>query len=293
MHANHNQDQISGLRNIINSKPVKVIAVTGGKGGVGKTNVSINLAQALTSLGQQVMLLDADFGLANIDVLLGLRAEKNISHVLNGELSLKDIMLHTPSGIKVIPASSGIQKMAELSSQEHYCLIRAFSDLKCNIDTLIVDTAAGISKDVLNFSQAANDVLVVVCNEPTSITDSYALIKVLSKECGVKRFHIVANMVKNYDEGRSLFLKLHKAADKFLDVSLLFDGVIPFDNLLRKSIQQQKIVVEHFPSSPAAIAFKQICNKITRWPVPQTMGHISFFIERIINNEAIMQEVYS
>ncbi len=293
MHVNEKHDQVSGLRNIINSKPIKVIAVTGGKGGVGKTNISINIAQTLTQLNQQVMLLDADFGLANIDVLLGLRAKKNISHVISGESTLEDILVNTSSGIKIIPASSGIRKMAELSNQEHYNLIRAFSDLTCDIDTLIIDTAAGISNDVLNFSQAANDVLLVVCNEPTSITDSYALIKILSKECGVTRFHVVANMVKNHEEGKSLFLKLHKAADRFLDVSLFFDGVIPYDDLLKKCILQQKTVVEYFPSSPASIAFKQICNKIIQWPIPKSMGHISFFIERVIHNELLMQEVVS
>lgn len=287
------KNQITGLHNMMHKKPVKVIAVTGGKGGVGKTNVSINLAQSLIKKNQKVMLLDADLGLANVNVLLGLKVKKDISLLLEGKSNLDDIVLETESGLKIIPSSSGLHRMAELTSNEHYSLIRAFSDLTTDVDTLIVDTAAGISKHVLNFTQAATDILVVVCNEPTSITDSYALIKVLNQECGMTRFHIVANMVKNYSEGRELFLKLYNAAERFLDVTLLFDGVIPHDDMLRRAIQKQTPVVTAYPNSASAIAFKQLSDKISQWPMPKADGHVSFFIERIINNESMLQEEFS
>ena len=197
-------DQAQGLRamqrNSINqvrmqNSRVKVITVTGGKGGVGKSNVSLNLAVALAAQGKKVMLLDADLGLANIDVMLGLRVEKNLFNVLNGECTLDDIIITGPYGLMILPATSGTQAMVELTQAQHAALIRAFGDLKAAVDVLIVDTAAGISNMVLSFARAAQDILVVVCDEPTSVTDAYALMKILSKEYGVYKFKVVANMV--------------------------------------------------------------------------------------------------
>ena len=164
---------------------VQVIAVTGGKGGVGKSNVSINMSVCLATMGRRVALLDADLGLANIDVLLGLRPERNLEDVLSGECSLNDIMLTGPGGIRIIPASSGIQRMTMLGSMEHAGLIHAFSEISEQIDVLVIDTAAGISDSVISFVRASQEVLVVVCDEPSSITDAYALIKLLNKDYGV------------------------------------------------------------------------------------------------------------
>lgn len=177
--------------------PVRVIAVTSGKGGVGKTNISVNLAASLSLAGQRVMLMDADLGLANVDVLLGLEPHFDLQHVINGEKSLDDIIVEGPLGIHVVPASSGVEKMAELTKLEHASLIAAFSELKQPIDILIVDTAAGIADGVVSFAKACQDVIVVVCDEPTSLTDAYALIKVLSVRHGIKQFQILANMVKD------------------------------------------------------------------------------------------------
>ena len=193
-------DQASGLRKMNQSKMIKVIAITGGKGGVGKTNVSLNMAVALAEQGKKVMVLDADLGLANVDVMLGLRAERNLSHVLSGECELDDVIIHGPKGIFIIPATSGSQSMVELSPAQHAGLIRAFSEMRTEFDILIVDTAAGISDMVLSFSRAAQDVVAVVCDEPASITDAYALIKLLSREHGVFRIKVVANMVRNLRE---------------------------------------------------------------------------------------------
>ena len=173
--------QAAGVRPADRLRPVKVIAVTGGKGGVGKTNVAANLGLCLATQGREVMLLDADFGLANVDVLLGLHPRFNLSHVLRGECNLEDVIVTGPRGLQVVPAASGVRQMAELSVGEHAGLIRAFSDLYHNLDVLIIDTAAGISDSVMTFSHAAHHVLVVVCDEPASITDAYALIKVLSR----------------------------------------------------------------------------------------------------------------
>ncbi|WP_105190510.1 MinD/ParA family protein [Pseudoalteromonas sp. T1lg48] len=278
-------DQASGLRrmNQNNSQGVKVIAVTGGKGGVGKTNVSLNMAIAMGQQGKRVLVLDADLGLANCDVMLGLRVEKNLSHVLNGECQLRDILVEGPAGIHIAPASSGAQSMVELSPAEHAGLIRAFSELDSDYDVLIVDTAAGISDMVLSFSRASQDVVVVVCDEPTSITDAYALIKVLSREHGVYKFKIVANMVRSLREGQDLFAKLSKVTDRFLDVSLELVATVPYDENMRKATRRQKAVVDLFPNSPASVSLKNLANKAWQWPLPNhPSGHLEFFIEKLV-----------
>ncbi|EKE75404.1 MinD/ParA family protein [Gallaecimonas xiamenensis] len=265
----------------------KVVAVTGGKGGVGKTNVSINTAAALAQAGQRVLLLDADLGLANVDVLLGLRVQKNLSHVLAGECELKDVLLEGPGGFKIVPATSGTQSMVELTPAEHASLIRAFSELDEEFDVLIIDTAAGISDMVLSFSRAAQDVMVVVCDEPTSITDAYALIKILSRDFGLFRFKIVANMVRSLKEGQELFTKLSRVTDRFLDVALELVGTVPFDEHVRQAVRKQKLVVDVFPRAPASVAFKALASKVMTWPIPSRPGgHVEFFLEQLIGDKS-------
>ncbi|WP_090367526.1 MinD/ParA family protein [Ferrimonas sediminum] len=279
------QDQASGLRKMAQQKQkmVKVIAVTGGKGGVGKTNVSINLATSLAQKGQKVLVLDGDLGLANVDVLLGLRVTRNLSHVISGECSLSEVLVEGPKGVFIVPAASGTQEMVELTAAQHVGLIRAFSELEDEFDVLIVDTAAGISEMVLSYSRAAQEVMVVVCDEPTSITDAYALIKILSREHGVFRFRIVANMVRSLREGMELFAKLSKVTDRFLDVALELVATIPFDENVRKAVRKQRVVVEAFPRAPASIAYQGLSNKVMSWPTPDNPGgHLEFFVERLV-----------
>ena len=263
--------------------PVRVIAVTSGKGGVGKTNISVNLAASLSLAGQRVMLMDADLGLANVDVLLGLEPHFDLQHVISGEKSLDEIIVQGPLGIHVVPASSGVEKMAELTSVEHASLIAAFSELKQPIDVLIVDTAAGIADGVVSFAKACQEVIVVVCDEPTSLTDAYALIKVLSLRHGIKQFQILANMVKDESQGLNLYEKLLNTTDRFLEVGLKYLGAVPFDEQLRQSVRAQKPVMEAYPRSPAAKALVRIGEKINRWPLPdQATGYLQFFVERLL-----------
>ncbi|WP_041070533.1 MinD/ParA family ATP-binding protein [Thiolapillus brandeum] len=280
------RDQAMGLRKIKQHRPVKVIAVTGGKGGVGKTNVAVNLSLSLAAAGNEVMLLDADFGLANVDVQLGLSPEYDLSHLISGERNLEEIIIQGPGGVKIIPASSGISRMADLSHQERAGIIHAFSELHCDVDYLVVDTSAGIADSVISFCKASHEVLVVVCDEPASITDAYALIKVLNREHGVNHFHVLANMVYSNRQGMDLYNKLSLAANHFLEASLSFLGIIPQDERLRQAVQKQKAVVALYPSSPSSSAFRKVAGNIEKWPGTQNAsGQLEFFVERLIKSE--------
>lgn len=277
-------EQAAGLQRIVRPKPVRVIAVTSGKGGVGKTNVSVNLAAALAQSGKQVLLLDADLGLANVDVMLGLHPEYNLSHVLNGERTLEEILVPAPGGFHVVPAASGVKNMLALDTREHAGLVQAFSELSQPLDVLLIDTAAGLSDGVTTYTRAAQEVIVVVCDEPASITDAYAVIKVLSRDHGHERFRVLANMARSIREGYELFGKIARVTDKFLSVSLDFLGSIPHDELLRQAVQKQRAVVEAYPASRASQAFKKLVPKVDNWPVPSAAsGHVEFFVERLVN----------
>jgi flagellar biosynthesis protein FlhG len=182
--------------------------------------------------------------------------------------------------------------MAELNELQTAGLIQAFSELHDSVDNLVIDTAAGISSSVVSFCKAAQEVLVVVCDEPASITDAYAMIKLLSREYGVQRFHVLANMVNSAQEGRDLYNKLSRVTSRFLDVTLNFLGVLPYDPYLRKAIQRQKAVVDAYPRSRASIAFKNLAQKADKWPKPQAAtGHLEFFVERLIHASRIPVEV--
>lgn len=263
--------------------PVRVIAVTSGKGGVGKTNISVNLAASFAKQGNKVLLMDADLGLANVDILFDLHPKYDLRHVISGERSLDEIIVDAPMGLKVIPASSGVSSMADLSPAENAGLVRAFSELQFPVDTMIVDTAAGISDSVITFVKACQEVIVVVCDEPTSITDAYALIKVMSRDHGVKRFHILANMVNSPAHGEELFRKISRVTDHFLDIIAVHVGSIPMDDYLRKAVRHQMPVVEAFPRSPSAQAIGRLAQTINKWPTPLiASGNMEFFIERVV-----------
>jgi flagellar biosynthesis protein FlhG len=278
-------DQAAGLRRIANPEPVRVIAVTSGKGGVGKTNVSVNLAVAMAAAGKDVMLLDADLGLANVDVLLGLQPHYNLSHVISGERSLEEVLVEGPLGIKIVPASSGVKQMVDMDPMGYAGIVRAFSELSAKVDVLIVDTAAGITSGVTTFVGAAQEVIVVVCDEPASITDAYAMIKVLNRDHNIRRFRVLANMARSVREGYELFTKIARVCDKFLNVSLDFMGSVPHDEQLRLAVQKQRAVVEAYPSSRAALAFKKLAQKADNWPIPDDAGgQVAFFIERLIQS---------
>lgn len=263
--------------------PVQTIAVTGGKGGIGKSSVAANVAVALAAAGRRVLLLDGDLSLGNLDCLLNLKPRINLAHVMRGECSLDDILLDGPGGITVIPGSNGVMEMARMSQVEHASLIGLFSDLAIDADTMIIDTATGISDSVLSFSRAAREVVIVVCDEPTAIQDAYSMIRVLNQACQVRRFRIVANQTESSRHGLDLYSALTRYTDRYLDVLLDFCGSIPFDPQLKQSVGQQCAVVDAYPRSASALAFRKLATRIDRWPRPQAPGgHVEFFMERLI-----------
>lgn len=266
--------------------PIQVLAVTGGKGGVGKTSISVNLSLALAQAGKRVVLLDADLGLANVDILLGVKATRTIADVLSGECTLRDVLVAT-HGIKIIPASSGVQSLVNMGAGQHAGIIHAFSELADDLDVLVIDTAAGISDSVVSFVRAAQEVLVVLCDEPSSMTDGYALIKLLHRDCQLRDFRIVANMTRTADEGANLFKRFSAVATRFLDVNLRYAGDIPYDENLRKAVQRQRPALEAYPGSRASEAYRRLAREVISWPVrTEASGQMEFFVERLVQGMA-------
>jgi len=284
-------DQAAGLRRLSAPQPVKVIAVTGGKGGVGKSNVAINLGTALRHLGRDVMVLDADLGLANVDILLGLRARFNLEHVIDGECALEDIIVTAPSGLHVVPASSGSFSMANLNRSGQAGLIHAFSELFEPLDVLLIDTAAGLSESVMTFTGAAQRVVVVVCDEPASLTDAYGLIKVLSRRQPDCCLEVITNMTESVAHGRALYEKLARVSHRFLGLSPSYLGNIPYDESLRRAVQRQSPVIEAYPQSPAARQFKKLALVADNWKATHgARGGLEFFVERLVGRKSPSQE---
>lgn len=278
-----NNTQGSNLRRFMKPKPVKVLSVCSGKGGVGKTNVACNVAIALGSRGRNTCLLDADLSLANVDVLLGLQPRFNLSHVVNGDADLTSTILDGPRNIRIVPASSGNFCMTDLPPAAQVGIIQAFSELTNQPDVLVVDTAAGISSKVAQFVQAGQHPLVVVCDEPAALTDAYALIKVFSQNYGISRFQIVTNQSRRAQHGRALFRKLSRVTDTYLDVVLRHLGDIPHDDYLVKAVQEQRAVVDAYPKSASGLAFQQVAASIDALPAArEASGGIEFFLERLL-----------
>lgn len=246
----------------------QVIAVASGKGGVGKTNVVANVAMALSKAGQRVLVLDADLGLGNLDVLLGLVPEHTIEHVLAGTHTLDDVIVDGPGGIRVLPASSGVPQLTALNETQQMLLLEQLETLSQGVDVLLIDTGAGISPNVTFFTASAQDAIVVVSPEPTSLTDAYALIKVLTRQYRERRFKVLVNMAKSPREAADVFRKLDTAADRFLHVALEYVGYIPLDDYVPLAVMQQKALLELFPASPAAQAMTRLAGQILQWPKP-------------------------
>jgi flagellar biosynthesis protein FlhG len=295
-------DQASSLRKIISNKaletqrrstlrnpsgqvfdsPHRVISVTSGKGGVGKTNIVGGLALALTEIGHKVLILDADLGLANIDIIFGVHPKYNIGHVLSGEKGLKDIIVPGPNGIRIIPAGSGFVHLTHLSDGQKLSLLAEFEALEDAFDFFLIDTGAGISTNVTYFNLAADECIIVVTAEPTSVTDAYAMIKVMSTEHGEKRFKLLMNMVTDEKEAKNVYLNLCQAADRFLNgVVLEYMGFIPQDEKVRHAVLNRKSFFDLFPQSAASQKLRQVAVDLAESPRRSDVnGNIKFFMKR-------------
>ncbi len=240
----------------------KIIAVTSGKGGVGKTNVVANLAVCLSEMGKKVVVLDADFGLANIDVLLGLTPRFHLGHVLFGNKTLTEIMVQGPKGIRIIPASSGLQRLSELTQEQRSQLVESFADLGSDTDYLLVDTAAGISTNVIHFLMAAHEVIVVSAPEPTAIVDAYATIKIILAEDPSKPVHVLINSVQAESEAREVFSQINTVVKRFLNCEVSFLGHVERDGHVRQAVRSQVLVTHLYPSAPASRCFRSLAHTL-------------------------------
>ena len=261
---------------------MRVIAVTGGKGGVGKTNIAVNFAVALSRLGRDVVLFDADLGLANVDLLMGLSVQHTLADVLSGEKLVSEIVVKDISGVRVIPAASGIPEIVDLSQVKRAELIRGLSDHLATPEVMIVDTGAGIDQTVQAFVAACQIPVLVVCDEPASLTDCYALIKVLAQSKNIKRFQILVNQVESQGQGKSLFDRLSAVANKHLNVELSYLGSVPLDPYLKRAVQERRPLVSAYPRSPAALALGSCAEKLLDIPSDASSPGMTFFLENML-----------
>lgn len=266
-------------------RATRVMAVSSGKGGVGKTNSVVNLAIAFSRMGKKVLLLDADLGLGNLDVLLGLAPRYNISHLLRGEKSIDEVLVEGPEGIMILPASSGVHELTALATEDRIALASHLEALGDGFDIMMIDTGAGISSNVLFFNTSAQEIVVVVTPEPTSITDAYALMKVMNKRHGERRFRLLVNSVKTRKEGLEVYRKISLAAERFLNVSVEYLGPVLQDDNVNRSVIRQKAVMELYPQTKASQCYQEIAKEIIcELPVQSGLkGGMQFFWRQLLN----------
>ncbi len=265
-------DQAQPLRNIIklNQQAVqvpraRVIAVTSGKGGVGKSSVSTNLAVQLSKLGKKVIIFDADFGLANVEVMFGQVPKYTLGDVVYKGKRITDIITQGPMDIGFISGGSGVVAMNNLNDVQRGFLLRNMAELDTLADVILIDTGAGVSASVLDFVANCQDVILVTTADPSSLTDAYSLLKALTiRQSGrpASNVQVISNRVRREDEGKNVFLKLNTVSKRFLDRDLTYLGMIPQDNYLEKAIRQQKPVSMLYPDAKASVAIAKIAGEL-------------------------------
>ena len=278
-------DQAESLRNIIKKQEIdekkrtaRVITVTSGKGGVGKTSFSVNLAIQLHRLGKRVVVLDADFGLANIEIMLGIRPKYNLADLMFRGKSIQDVMTYGPEGIGFLSGGSGINEMANLNREQVFWLIQKMEELDKQADVIIVDTGAGIGDSVLEFVAASEAVLLVATPEPTSITDAYALLKALNRNSSYMPektvVKMIANQVRGKKEADELFQKLGVVVNKFLDIDIDYLGAIPYDVNMQRAVMHQKPLSVADPDALASQSVEKIALSLLDMEKekPRTVG---------------------
>lgn len=290
--SNEARDQAKTLRDLNSGSKepydslssTTVYSITSGKGGVGKTAVVANLAFIFASLGKQVLILDADLGLANIDVVFGLSPQYNLNHFFTGDKELADILVEGPMGIKILPAGSGIQNFTRLTSEQKMRLLDGLDSMQLHFDIVLIDTEAGISENVTYFNTAAQEILIVTTPEPTAITDAYALMKLLSTQYHEKNFNLVVNQIRSEDDALEVYRKLTMVANRYLDISIDYLGSIPEDRQMVDSVKKQKVISDLLPNSKISTAFSQLARRICSEPgQPVPKGNLQFFWKKLLN----------
>lgn len=278
-----NSAEMSFLRQGLGTARTTVISITSGKGGVGKTSLVTNMALQLAREGKRVLILDGDLGMANVDIMFNVRANKNIHDLVTGEAEISEVLIEVSKNVSLLPGGSGIFALRNLSVFEKQALLDQVSALGTAYDFMLIDTAPGIDENVLYLNSAAQEICVVVTPEPASIADSYALIKVLNQRCRENRFSIICNQVKDEVDGYKLYEKLNSVAHKFLYVSLDYLGSVPSDPILRQSTRAQQLVIRASPDAPSARAISKLVQGFKGYEArTECKGSLQFFWEQLV-----------
>jgi len=265
---------------------VRVVAVASGKGGVGKTNVTANLAVTLARRGTRVWVLDADLGLANVDLVYGVRPAHTIEAVLRGERRLSEVVVDGPAGVRLVAAASGTAELTALSPAQQLCILDEVDALDGELDVLLIDVAAGISSNVLYFAAAASETLVVTTPEPTAVADAYALIKTLATRWERRTFPVLVNMAASAADAEATFARLAAVAQRFLSVRLDFVGWVPFDDVVPRAVRAHTPFVLAAPGAPASHAIAALADRLGRKADATITGGLQFFFRRLVEGRA-------
>ena len=262
----------------------KTISITSGKGGVGKTTLVVNIAQSFAQLNKRVLILDADLGMANVDIMYGLRSKYNISHVLSGEKTAQEVIVKVADGVSLIPGGNGIYGLNRLEPMERKIFLDQVGELEGLYDYMLIDTAPGIDDNVLYFNSAAEETVVLLTPEPSSLADAYSLIKVLNQRCHETRFSVIANMVRDEQEGMQVFKRLSDVCAQFLNVGLDYKGHVPLDQKLRKANKSQQLLSQFDPRCPSSFAIQRLGKKLSGYQqLRESKGGIQFFWQQLVS----------
>lgn len=263
---------------------VRTIAVTSGKGGVGKSNLTVNIGLALGQMGKKVLILDADLGMANVDILLGASPQYHLQHVIRGEKSIKDVLITGPFGINIIPGSNGIVEIANLRAEQQRRFITELMTLKDSVDYILIDTGAGLSKSILSFLMAVDEVIVVMTPEPTSAADAYSMIKVLSGSRIHSDIHLLVNMAASPEEGNRAAQRFMQVVRKYLSIKIDCLGCVPYDRAIAKSVREQKPFLLNYPKSQASVQVRTVTRQLTgeAKTQPETARSLGSFVQSLV-----------
>jgi flagellar biosynthesis protein FlhG len=261
---------------------LRVIAVTSGKGGVGKTNMTANLAVLAARQGKRVLIIDADLGLANVEIVFGVKPRYHMGDLLSGARTMNEVLVDGPHGIRILPAGSGVQSLTQLEEGQKLRLVAALDSIQESFDLVFIDSGAGIGDNVLFFVGAAHEAILVVSPEPTSLVDAYAVVKVLSQHAQIDSFSVIVNPVVDELAAREIFPKLTMVTSRFLTASVRHLGYVPRDENMHRSIVAQVPLVDLFPVSPASRALEQIATRLFQTPGPAIGGGLKFMFGRTL-----------